>query len=302
VDGRKIDGRFQAFSPNGKRVAYTIKGEGYSDRILISNGILKSKSRQYSGSVHSVTFSPNGERVAYAVQEQDNSFVVLDDVEGKHYKGRGVVEDTIRVWPVGKGPRDSGSTDESIVENSLTFSPDGKRLAYVVSHGRGNFLVLDGQERREHNYHWYSSVLSRPVFSPDSRRVAYLAQDLETNEYYVVPDGHSGKRYTYIKYGSLQFSPDSRRFAYVVENDEAFVVVDEIEGAEYGVCSRAVFDDSNRLHYLTREGREIYLVEETWKIVTERDYTLDNINNNSLIVTKRGGEGQVLRCNILEFA
>lgn len=173
-----------------------------------------------------------------------------------------MVQDVVRVWPVGKGPRDAGSTDESVVENFLTFSPDGKRFAYVVARGRENFLVLDGQERRDHNYHWHSSVLSRPVVSPDSKRLAYLARDEEADEYYVVLDEQAGKRYKYIKYGSLQFSPDSRHLAYVVEDSGVFVVIDQTEGTEYAVFSAVVFDGPDRLHYLTRTGRTIHLIEE----------------------------------------
>ncbi|MBI5118773.1 PD40 domain-containing protein [Candidatus Poribacteria bacterium] len=267
VDGDKLDGSFRCFSPDSKQVAYISEEENYQESLAIKK-LFNKKGKSYTrGSINSITFSPDSKRVAYATHEGSDSFVVLDDVEQKRYKGYTVAPVAgsavaIRVSPIGKENRAAEPEDRGVVADSLTFSPNGKRFAYVISQGGRNVLVLDGVESKSHNYHWYSSVLSRPVFSPDSKHVAYLAQDQQTNEYYVVLDGQAGKRYESIRYGSLMFSPDSKHPAYIVEDDDSFVVIDGIEGTERGVNSKVVFDSPTRLHYLTRAGRSIYMISE----------------------------------------
>ena len=68
-----------------------------------------------------------------------------------------------------------------------------------------------------------------PVFSPDSKRVAYDAQ--VGNKRVVVIDGKEGKAYDDLPRGS-----------------------------------RIVFDSADSLHYLAmKEGRSVYLVEEKLK-------------------------------------
>lgn len=270
VDGDKLDGSFRCFSPDGKKVAYISEEENYQESLVIKKMFGKKGKSYARDSINSITFSPDSKRVAYATHEAGQSFVVLDDVKQKRYKGYSVAPVAgsaiaIAVSPVGKEHRAAELEDKGIVADSLTFSPDGKHLACVVSQGGRSVLVHDGAESKTHNYHWYSSVLSRPVFSGDSKHVAYLAQDQQTNEYYVVLDGHAGKKYKSIKYGSLMFSPDNKHLAYIVEDDDGFVVIDGAEGTERGIYSKVFFDGPSRLHYLTRTGRQIYLVFEDLK-------------------------------------
>ncbi|MBI4832795.1 MAG: PD40 domain-containing protein [Candidatus Lindowbacteria bacterium] len=265
VDGDKLDGSFCCFSPDGKQVAYVSEEENYQEALVIKKMFSKKGKSYTRGTINSVTFSPDSKRVAYAAYEGSESFVVLDDVEQKRHKGYtapAMVEGVIYATPVGQKDRATEPEDRGVVENSLTFSPDGKRFAYVISKGGRNVLVLDGAEAKTHNYQWYSSVLSRPVFSSDSKHVAYPAYDQQANEYYVVLDGQASKKYRSIKYGSLMFSPDNKHLAYVVEDDDGFVVVAGSEGTERGVYSKVIFDSPTRLHYLTRNGRQIYLVSE----------------------------------------
>jgi dipeptidyl aminopeptidase/acylaminoacyl peptidase len=106
--------------------------------------------------------------------------------------------------------------------------------------------------------------------SPDSRRVAYMAQ--EGNKQFVVVDGKEEKKYDGIGEGTLIFSPDSRRVAYVAqEGNKWVVVVDGKEEKKYdGIVTlgggRVIFDSPDSLHYLAIEkGNKIYLVEEAIK-------------------------------------
>jgi len=61
----------------------------------------------------------------------------------------------------------------SILKHSITFSPDGKRIAYAARDGDKWFVVVDGKEGNR-----YDDILKyTPVFSPDSKRVAYAAKE-----------------------------------------------------------------------------------------------------------------------------
>jgi len=95
-----------------------------------------------------------------------------------------------------------GTTHQLIIK-SLTPSPDGKRLAYVVSHTKKAIqLVVDGKVDPTD----YAGVAEKGIlFSPDSKRVAFLAQ--AGNKWVVVVDGTAGEPYSTYAKGSLAFSP-----------------------------------------------------------------------------------------------
>jgi hypothetical protein len=53
----------------------------------------------------------------------------------------------------------------------LIFSPDGSKVAYVAEHADKQFVVVNDEEGPK-----FDSV-DEPVFSPDSKRLAYGAQE-----------------------------------------------------------------------------------------------------------------------------
>ena len=70
-----------------------------------------------------------------------------------------------------------------------------------------------------------------PIFSPDSKRLAYTARSDRGNGFVVV-DGKEGKIYDDVH--RPIFSSDSKRVAYVATSgDKYFVVVDGNEGKKY---------------------------------------------------------------------
>lgn len=107
---------------------------------------------------------------------------------------------------------------------SFSVSPDGKRVAFFRTSPEGKkwWLVLDDTEGEQ------SDTIGKmnPLFSPDSRRVAYVAGN--KGRKCVVVDGKAGKDYDAV--GGVTFSPDSKHFAYMAdEGDERFVVLDGVE-------------------------------------------------------------------------
>ena len=59
--------------------------------------------------------------------------------------------------------------------------------------------------------------MGRPVFSPDSKHLGYLARD--GGEWRLVLDGKLGPKHESTPENSLVFSPDGKRFAYAVKRE-----------------------------------------------------------------------------------
>jgi Tol biopolymer transport system component len=191
------------FSPDSQRLAYVLDALG--QWFVVVNG---EQGKPYDGiGAGSVIFSPDSRRLAYIALVGRKMTVVIDGAESESY--------------------------DSIGEASIAFSPNSRRVAYVALRYRRSLLlslkesarvVIDGAEEREHD-----AVVSLPIFSPDSRWVAYAAQD--GNRQFVVVDGRAGNPYTQV------IGPDAVR--------------------------RIIFDTPDSLHYLGLKGTTLYLVEET---------------------------------------
>jgi len=100
------------------------------------------------------------------------------------------------------------------------------------------------------------------VFSPDSKRVAYVAV---LGKWFIVVDGKKGKSHDNIRVPV--FSPDSKRMIYraILGNTE-FIIVDKKEGMRYNqIVSRVEFDSPDSFHYLASKRNSIYLIEERLK-------------------------------------
>jgi roadblock/LC7 domain-containing protein len=188
VDGEEGPGYDQAakatFSPDGRRVAYV--GNTGERWFVVADG---EEGRGYD-SVHSLTFSPDGRRVGYCATIRERWIEVLDGepvvatretrmeiVDGK------LVEDADFVFPLGLASTEltgskkcvvldgkrRGPEYDDIAPGGLHYTPDGKRVAYVARKGEDWMMVVDGKEGRAYDH------FGPPTFSPNGRRVAYLA-------------------------------------------------------------------------------------------------------------------------------
>ncbi len=147
----------------------------------------------------------------------------------------------------------------TIVEKSITFSPNGWRLAFVASvkEGKQQAVIVDETEGKP-----YDSILEGTLaFSPDSSHLAYIAQT--GGKQFLVVDGE-------VKYSGaplikkLLFSPDGKRLAYVLQSGkEYFVTVDSTEGKHYDLIhhdSLAFSPDSRQLAFAAMSGIKQVLV------------------------------------------
>ncbi len=155
---------------------------------------------------------------------------------------------------------------------TLTYSPDGKRIAYVARRevpevvddktvmGEKCFVAANRESGKE-----YEKIKGKPIFSPDSQRVAYTAKKSASEV--VVVDDKENKEYGEVDEESLVFSPDSKRLAYRAKRGDKYVVVlDGKEGKEYShVAGLAFTPDGKHLVY------EAQLPKDGFVVVDERE-------------------------------
>lgn len=189
----------------------------------------------------SFVISPDCKRTAFANQDDSGTWVVVNDVPSKKYAdliGQPLLfsPDGSRMACVAVTPQ----RDKSFVvvdgkewppvhlvarSNSLHFSPDSKRLAFVCGEGELSFLMVDGTNGPSYQ------VLGAPKFSPDGQRLAYVATP-RTGKHMLVVDGKAGAEYDSIS--DPVFSPDSKHVACVCGRDgKRMVVVDGKEQRAY---------------------------------------------------------------------
>jgi hypothetical protein len=216
-----------------------------------------------------ITFGPDG-TLAFAAQRAGKWRVVAGGREGEAHDR--IVEGSIVFNPAGGDPAyaaDDGA-GEFVVHGKargLTysrvgrprFSRDGARLAYAASTRDESFVVVDGEAAAPR----HGAVAVHPLsvmFSPDGRRIAYVAGGPDGRER-VVLDGAEGKAYDRVFDDSLAFAADSSRLAYVAKvGKRTAVVLDGVEvGRHDGVAPGTVrlSPDGRRVAYVAeRAGKD----------------------------------------------
>lgn len=177
------------FSRDGRRVLYVAKVRGRHALVVDGDTV-----RAHDGMGEPV-FSPDGMRVAYAAKDDGRWYVFVDD--------RAL------------GPFHNLDT------GSLTFSPDSRRLAFRVVTPEGETMRLADEDLPCAVY----DGVDWPVFSPDSRRVAWGARG--SSEGFLVVDGReSSHRYhmacpngspaRFVSADTVQFLAVSKQLGYTL--------------------------------------------------------------------------------------
>jgi len=254
--GKPIHGE-AIVSPDNRRIVYR-EFESPSGGRVVANG--EPGKRYDSFSAIDPIFSPNGKRLAYiAGTKEKKMFIVLDGNEG-----------------IG------GYTGINLV-----FSPDSSQYTNTAwdNEAMKEVVFLNGEKIGE-----YRGIVKRGgsdsglVFSPDSKRLAYLAFTGD-GKFFAVVNGKEGKYYDatidgkhygpIIEAQKVAFSNDSRHIVYTVKRGNAGVIVrDETEIAESNNLNFALASpDCNRIAYLSGEnGKKSVTVDGI------QDKVFDNIS------------------------
>ncbi|MBN2293156.1 MAG: PD40 domain-containing protein [Pirellulales bacterium] len=325
VDGKEQQPHEQivglpVFSPDGRRTAYTVV-DGKEHRVIVDG----TPQRAYEKvDAKTIRFGADGRHVAYAASRDKRQYVVVDGVESEPFnvifRGGGVVfndagtiqtlgirnRELVRVetqivaksdpaegvdlrsktTPLGKLhkgiPPDSITVSpdgrrlawvslrpdrkfelivdgirskpyESLRKGTLTFSPDGKRFACGVNRDGKQIVLVDGVEGQAFD------LALRPKFSADGSHVYYMAQQGKGR--LVVVDGVAGVVYDNIDPKSLEFSPDGRMGYVARRGDRRLVVIDGKEGTEYDDVTRPQFAPNGKsVAYFATKGKKQLVV------------------------------------------
>ncbi len=243
-----VGGLTLIFSPDSRRVAYAASVAG--KQFVVVDGEKKEKPYEWIGAL---LFSPDSRRVAYRAGVGGRQVVVVDGKEEVPYDG--VAQ--------GEGPGFfPGSWWVAIDYLYLRFSPDSRRVAYEAILGARVLAVVDGKEEK-YNSEEYNGVREGPIFSPNSRRVAYAVSLPNEQCWFVMVDGKKEKPYDLIGEESLVFSPDSQRVAYSAKASAKWlVVVDGKEESPYDCIDEGpIFSpDSRRVVYAACVGGKQFVV------------------------------------------
>ena len=252
------------FSPDSKNVAYIAVRGGKG--VVVIDG--REGAEHGKIAADSLRFSPDGKALAYVVTEEargkTESFVVASDKPGKRYDA--VLAPTLAFSPDGSQVAFAARRGEAIFVavsgkelgpyhgvalRPVVFSATGRRFAFTAKRIEGRverwFVVSDGVEGKA-----YERISSDPVFSPDERRAAYIADGR------LVVNGTEARVYRAVR-GPPVFSADGTRVAYAAMAIDQ--VHEELAWNGPGGQRRKVLFNSPATFQHNR--MEIFKVEET---------------------------------------
>ena len=282
------------FSDDGKTLAYLA---GKNEKMFIVLGEKETEVNNYE-EVKALTLSPDGKTIVYIAMKSGCPVLVVGDKEITGYDAVSVPSFT----PEGKvafpakreekvfivvGEKENKMPDYDNV-GGLTFSSDGKTMAYMVSKGEVwkrdefsgmNRLVKAGKQCVVVNNKEGEpfDAVSGLIFNPKSDTVAYRANEgkkanefglpSEEGKWLVVAEDKKGKPYRWV--GDLTFSPDGRALAYKVEDTvkkgdktvgKEFIVIGTNEEEKYDLVSKPVFLDNSTVRYFAYDGTNLYRI------------------------------------------
>lgn len=203
--------------------------------------------------IRKLIFSPDSTRLAYITEDQMN--VYIDGLDEEFY---------------GYGTKSANAMIRDV--EWLRFSPDSKSAIYVISVNNADgpaYVVTEGKRGKP-----YPRLAGPPIFSPDSKHLAFAVRLNRPYSVYMVVDDTEGKHYVEYDDRYTTFSPDSSMLAYIAGSGiptgrkrhiEYFVVVNGQEGKHYvGIGNYLMFSpDSRHLLYPAK------IAEYKWTVVID---------------------------------
>ena len=256
-------------------------------------------SQPYLGvALETIVFSEDSQRFAYAAETDVGWIVIADGVHSRPWAGIGEVlfgpqQELAYVAADSEGWRviresTQSSPFESVMQGSLTFSPDGNCLAFVIAEGNQFRVVINGELGP-----LYEGI-GTLRFGPDGERFAYIVRN-STQQYLVLDDrllgpfnliadftlGQKGRLGMLVRdddgwcaiideqngevfdnLGSIQFSQDGQ-YAYAAEQDDNwFIVRDGVRSLAFSSVSQLTFAEES-LFYEASWDNDNFVVADT---------------------------------------
>jgi len=268
------------FSPNGEKVAYAAaKQQGDKEFfVFVSNG-KESKPYEHISLVSNpaIALGPNGEEV-FVAEKEGKCVVVLNGKEIAFCGTSGYSQNPVfskdghlayLYFDFDGNPsvvvdEKKGKTYKNAVIYSLVFSPDGKKIAYVVcqdqvfEQGGKCFVVVDGKEEKQYGGRGTNGIAFL-TFSTNGK-VAYFV--MQGDKRFIVVDGVEGKSYDDIM--RINFSPTEELAFFAEKGENDFVVVyNGKESKSYDNAdnvSNFVFSKDGKLAYSASRKKNYFIV------------------------------------------
>ncbi|HZK81336.1 MAG TPA: hypothetical protein VFC46_09725, partial [Humisphaera sp.] len=209
----------------------------------------------------SVNTGPGGTHLGYLVQTSTETQPVIDGQPGKGFY--------------------------TVNHNQIFWSPDAKRTAMGVQlQGGGAEMVIDGTPGAKFD------AVEAPFFSPDSKRVAYVAR--RAKQQFVVLDGIEQKAYDAV--GRITFSPNSKHVSYeAAANGKYLLVMDAQEGKAYDSVrlGPGFSTDGARLVAVVTQGNNLIVVingreSEPYEKMVAGDFVMSPDGKRIAYAVKKG--------------
>ena len=196
------------FEKGGYIYKYSIKSRKYEKLVIsIADDQLNARSeiKDVSKDIRTADLSPNGERVIFSARGEVFSL------------------------PANKGVTYNFTKTPGVHERNVSWSPDGKTIAYI-SDKSGEFEIYiqkqDGSESARQLSKGADTYIFSYKWSPDSKKIVYHDRKLRLN----IIDVESGKisLADESKYGMLSsynWSPDNRWLVYTYPTDNDYSII-----------------------------------------------------------------------------
>ncbi|MGZ9164140.1 MAG: prolyl oligopeptidase family serine peptidase [Anaerolineales bacterium] len=201
------DDEIPVWAPDGKWIAFGIMGHVH---LIPREGGLPRMITDFTASASSPRFMPDSHGLIVTVERKDADQLLLTDIEGS--------------WPRAL------TTDTSGDHWDARPSPDGKLIVYNLRRfddlNRLDIVLLEIETGKSIPLYGKPSTRAlSPKWSPDGKWIAFISQETEHDELYLVrPDGGGLHQLTKAGQDVSQFdwSPDGHRLAVIFNRNGAF--------------------------------------------------------------------------------